>query len=232
MPKRRQILLVLACGMFLVVLYALLRGSDEPSFQGRSLSAWQAAYPSETTTNLSRQQEAVADAIRHMGTNTLPLLLKWIHYERPDWKTRVSSKMPDGPIMDAGGRLMFAQEGKAYKAALALIALGPEAKPAIPELVRIMDDPKSHQTAVMAAMVLAQLGTKEAFQSFSALLTNQHRSDRVMLISMLDGVGTNGLPIVPALLECLKDADPDLREFATNALSEICPQALTNAPPK
>ena len=232
MPKRRQILLVLAAGALVLGLYAILSRPPEPSYKGRSLSAWQTAYPWDTTTNLSRQQE-VDDAIRHMGTNTLPFLLKWIRLESPVWKTTVWSKMPDWAMSETGARWMFHREIKAYRAALALKALGPEADAAIPALAAMLKDAKSnYQTRQMAAMALAQVGTKQAFQALTAALTNGHGPDRVIIISALVEVGTNALPTVPTVLECIKDADPDLGAYFTKALRQIAPVALTNAPPK
>jgi hypothetical protein len=42
--------------------------------------------------------------------------------------------------------------------------------------------------------------------------------------------GTNALPALPTLTNSLADPVPDVREAATNAIKQIAPQVLTNAP--
>ena len=99
MPKRRQILLLLAAGLLVFVLWALLARNREPSFQGRSLTQWlticQMRWPDGVKPNQIEQAE---QAVRHIGTNALPHYLKCIAYEPAPWQkslSRLIDRLPD-----------------------------------------------------------------------------------------------------------------------------------------
>jgi len=72
----------------------------EPTYNGKPLSSWAQTYwtapnpyspldpASIATLNLaaSANRREAREAIRSLGTNPIPLMLKWISYERPRWK--------------------------------------------------------------------------------------------------------------------------------------------------
>src|SRR5256885_15128646 len=66
--------LIVACGFFL---WARER---EPQYKGRSLTGWLRRYE-------SKDGEAAA-AVRQIGTNAIPFLLKWMCYEPGQWRIR------------------------------------------------------------------------------------------------------------------------------------------------
>jgi len=81
----------MVCTFLVVTLAYLLWGSErEPRCRGRTLSAWLL----EGTWNpdgLSAEQE---EAIRCMGTNALPFLVKWVQYVSPPWRVRLTGNAP------------------------------------------------------------------------------------------------------------------------------------------
>jgi len=109
----------------------------EPTYRGQTLTYWLMKSCFEG------DKDATA-AVRQIGTNALPSLTKWLLYEPSTMKLRMldaSEKLPRkicNPLRDfiAGDRLWKVRPDLAdYGFAL----LGPEAHPAIPELVRALN---------------------------------------------------------------------------------------------
>jgi hypothetical protein len=230
MPTRRFILLVFASGVLGIVLYVVLSHPREPSYNGRSLSSWLERF--HTPEGLLADPPEAGDAIRHMGTNAVPFLLECLRYEGISTKSRFF-----GAIRDLLRRCGIASDTpagqtRAFHAQCALIALGSNANIAVPELVRLMNDTNAPRTAYSAAIILTSIGTKEAFPAVLTVLTNQQHLARVAVALNMHRMRTNALPAVPALVQCLHDPETFVRHGATNALREIAPEALTNAPPK
>src|SRR4051812_3891090 len=92
--KKRRLLLaggsVIAAVILAVVFWP---GPKEPEYQGKKLGEWGARHdgpPAETAT-----------AVRAIGTNALPLLLKWIDFSPPAWQWRLAQRSS----ADIGGKL-------------------------------------------------------------------------------------------------------------------------------
>src|SRR3954469_4010547 len=99
MKTRRIVLVLLAAGV--IGLCAFLWPEPEPRYQGRKLSQWlllrDSAPPFTRPNGLNARLASfksfpavsygssaeTEDAIRHIGTNALPYLVKWIQYETP-----------------------------------------------------------------------------------------------------------------------------------------------------
>jgi hypothetical protein len=138
------------------------------------------------------------DGIRHIGTNAIPFLLKWIRYDRPAWKTKLYALVHRTP---RGLKLAYlvtdiSQERRAFGSMRALLVLGPEAHGAVRELARVMYDPKASSSAGRALTVLDALVMKT--------------SDR---------------RVIPALKAMLDDPNPNVRAFAAHGLRNIDRQA-------
>jgi len=79
-------------GLVACVLVAVLTREREPSYGESGLSEWVAICDSGPSRVYSADEWDMADdAIRHIGTNSLPLLLAWIDYQPPAWKERLRS---------------------------------------------------------------------------------------------------------------------------------------------
>ena len=78
MAKRRKRVILLACGVLaLGLLWQVLR-DREPSYQGRTLSEWVEQVGPAYLWNDSDEE---VKAVRAIGTNAIPTILKWIRYE-------------------------------------------------------------------------------------------------------------------------------------------------------
>src|SRR5688572_90036 len=84
MQRRRIVVPALALALATTVILVAGRGEPEPKWKGRSLSSWLKLYQHRTTGELTVAQidEAPA-ALKEIGTNALPWLLKWVQYEPP-----------------------------------------------------------------------------------------------------------------------------------------------------
>src|SRR5436190_21954088 len=99
--RRRLILFLLSAFALAAILTALLWPRDrEPQYQGKSLSQWLEVYSRDA-------DPTAAAAVHEIGTNAVPWLLKWIRYERSDWREKVGAaigKLPrrlkESPILE------------------------------------------------------------------------------------------------------------------------------------
>ena len=77
-------LAVLAVALVGVIGWQVVKPSGEPHYQGRSLTYWIRSYrrdQSGVQLIASPEELATADnAVRHIGTNAFPYLLKWLAY--------------------------------------------------------------------------------------------------------------------------------------------------------
>jgi HEAT repeat protein len=145
----------------------------EPVYKGKTLAQWLTqlddgeadGISSSRLPSFSRAQIESAEAIRAIGTNALPLLLEDIH-ARPSEKDawiQFNGKL-DRFTMNHFGRWSLgladvtAKDRVRWRAAQGLSALGPLAKPAVPELTRLLFTNYFHSSIKEAAYALAGIG--------------------------------------------------------------------------
>lgn len=223
MQRRRIVVPALALALAITVILVVGRGEPEPNWKGRSLSSWLKLYQQRTTGELTVAQidEAPA-ALKEIGTNALPWLLKWVQYEPPGkfsralqaaipWKTRQDLRL-DNALNRSETRALAAVEG--------FEALGPQAKPAVPELMKIyLADLVASRYASDA---LVRLGTNSLPQLLQAIDDPQTSAlSRSELTRLLGQIGqahhSTANDVVPALIRRLQD--PDARTGREAALA-------------
>jgi hypothetical protein len=218
MLRTRKILLLLGAGIACLLVALILRSGREPAYHHRSLSQW---LKIARTTNLSREKaEEAADAIRHIGTNGLPLLLAWAISEprNQGWKRRVLA-LPDS-IVPKSLRIWAQTRGdvtRANEAKLGISILGPQGAPVIPQLTQLAITPVYDSTASWAAEALGDIGPA-AFPALVQILTNSSSYNRFAVISALTRFGTNALP---ALIWSLGDTNKSISGAAASAIGRI-----------
>jgi hypothetical protein len=180
---------------------------DDPSYQGKPLSHWlkMQRYGGNQSTNS-------LEAIRHMGTNVIPSLLRRVEYK------------------DAVFGVYDFEVG--MEGVSGLIALGDQAKPALPKLTELMNT-NNDDIALLAMM--ATLGTgRDAIPCLVQGLTNQFSRVRGEAANYLTGEWSDPYPeerkrATPFLVKLLSDPDPDVRSNVTNELKMLDPQAAAKA---
>jgi len=193
--RKRWILAIFGFVVVFAIVLAATR-DDEPVYQGRKLSEWVDKYETElkpdrySPTNMIVVVESddAAEAVGKIGTNALPYLLKWISYEPSSWQFQLhgiinSIRKTPKKWPDSDKRFR-----RASRAASAFKALGSHARAAIPELSRLLNDPKSNFSAARAEEALENIGP-EALPT----LTNSLRRVRFWANPYTRSIGTSSV---------------------------------------
>ena len=184
----------------------IVRIANEPSYQGKPLGEWLTMWRDETGLSTN-----AAEALRQMGTNLIPALLARLTYKDPTFNQ-------DDYEVGMG-------------AARALIALGDDAKPALPALAALMDS--DSQDVALRAMI-STLGTgTNAIPCLLKGFTNQFADIRSEAAHFMTEWGARfperQRQALPHIIKLLEDPDPQVRMNATNDLLELDPQAAAKA---
>ncbi len=170
MLRRHRKLLLAAAGLALVsVLGIVLLRENQPQYKGRSLQYWvelRARPPAPAAPDYSSQPryEDSATAIRHIGTNAIPFLLKWVAYDPPVAMQALERLVWQGGMFTSPfARLpFFRQRTRAEAVFYAFLVLGPDAGCAIPALTRLAENPEKPvvadraQKCIMVILLMAQ----------------------------------------------------------------------------
>src|SRR5437588_345456 len=110
--------------------------AKEPEYQGKKLSEWLAIPVHEA------KKEGADEAVRHIGTNAIPWLLRWVGYKEPGIKAKLRQwtyRLPRGLRslwLGRSGRVDPSQIGKGA-APLGFLYLGQEGRSAVPALTEM-----------------------------------------------------------------------------------------------
>lgn len=133
---------------------------SEPKYQGAALSSWLTRYANEVDSEPQRN-EAVA-AIRQIGTNALPVAIRWLRA----WDSKFKLRMNDLLERQSVFHFDFIPADEYHDRATRIFSiLGPDAKPAIPELGKLLDDTNTTQRATL---ILCSLGRMRCRDSCAA----------------------------------------------------------------
>jgi len=155
--KRRLCLLLIAIAVLVGVLAVIFRREREPEYGGRKLSEWVLRLPVKPSELGPSEAE---EAIRHIGTNAVPYLLKWISREPARWQVKLYQKVSD--VLRNAPNAVFQDQNmlRAVGAAEAFSILGPKANVAKRELRRLANDPQGGLSKVHATIALVRQETR------------------------------------------------------------------------
>src|SRR5436853_175531 len=206
MRKRRVYLLILLGVVVAGALVAVFASRKrEPEYGGRKLSEWVMAYSRSSTLNPSRENHEAAEAIRQIGSNALPYLLKWMRYEAPVWKTKVLDFA--NVALPVKWHVIDQREMRLYASIRAFRALGAAASDAIPTLNEMMIGRISIEDPCFAVEALGNLGST-GLRQLQVVLTNREKwvvAPRPYIVYVLARQGTNARSALPALQFLLTD---------------------------
>ena len=184
MRRRWWVIIALVCALGAMLAFVLTERG--PTYQGRSLDSWLRDFEG----GLPGASWEAAEAVRHMGTNAVPVLIARVsHRQRtpePAWHSRISQLLSCQSLVK-----VRAWNHDRHEALAALDALGPDAGAAVPALEKLLGEkPPDHR----ALIVLARIGP-DAIPALSRALTNQHSAVRFGARLCVDLMQSNS-PIV------------------------------------
>ena len=214
MRKRKVLWFGLGAGLVLIAVVWAISRDREPSYNGRRLSEWVDLLP--------EKQEEASDAIHHMGTNTFPMVLKWLRSGPAPWKVRTLFGLPNRHLPDFLLRWLDdipaqVRIGRAYQV---VDVLKEEAAPIAPELLRVSYH-KRQFVAGIALRALRDIGTPGVPYLIRVLRdpNHPHRVDAVHQIGMVLQNNPASTNAFQALIEFMADKDGFVRLQASLMLA-------------
>lgn len=200
---------------------------SEPTYKGRTLTSWLHGYIGITIGE--DEQAVVDDAIRHIGTNGIPIMLRMLQAKDSDLNFRLARllrkqhfiKLAD-PI-DTKSRITIAAQG--------IIALRPEASNSIPALIELYNDPNlSFFARGNISTVFSWFGpsAKQAVPSLLRQLTNTESYVSLSATAALGQIRAEPKLVVPAMIKALHD--PVMINYAVDCLGNYGPEAKSAVP--
>lgn len=188
----------------------------EPVYEGRRLSAWLRDLDSSRGTGINVELPA-RQAVKHLGTNALPFLLRMLKSQDPEWKSQSVTWLQDTCDLDLSGSLAEAQRQRALRG---FQALGRVAEPAIPEL-RALTFGNDSLVALHALEALRGIGGPRVLPVLFETLNHTNPPLRAEAIAALGSARSRARDAVPQLLKELESPDNLTRIQAAQALGEI-----------
>jgi len=219
---RRRVLI--AAGLLLTGLVGLVvwqvPGPREPVFENRRLTLWldhHVARSDAIPPYGSPGWKKADEALRHIGTNAIPTLLRMIRAKDPP---PVVLKLIEFQRY-RWTRINYQYARKRHEEAeYAFRVLGTNGVSAVPELIRIYEKAVSPSSQSCAAEALGHIG-HGAQAALPALLQNFHHTNdyvRLDAVSAVLHIGGDPNIVVPALKGMLKDKKSEVRFNAVAGL--------------
>ncbi len=278
--RRRIILIVVCVILLVTALIAILRVPPEPSFQGRRLSEWvddisptplgrsartgtfmppvrivntrtgTFVVPPGAFVQQPPQHTAAAQAIREIGTNAIPYLLRRIYSQDPLWKTKLVDvwrkqnwvKLPFNTATEKQARALpalrelgpaatvwtwveiltnrLASAEVQYYAAATLSSFGKDATAALTVLLQMQDHPNRNARYAIGDAI--HYCDREGF--LIALYNARYATNANVRASGVWSLGhfaKNSDMSLPALARAVNDPSPQVRESAVGALAKF-----------
>ena len=234
MSKGARLFWAIPAIVALVSLTWLFAPEREPEYNGRSLSHWLTLCRYSGTTQ--SQRDEAASAVRHIGTNALPILMRRASENPSHSRQNIGEFLFQHRITRAvipnRVRAWFARgpdQTRGNQARLGMIILGADAAPAIAELARLASGPPGLQSTTWAIIALGDIGPP-ALPTLLAFATNPAAQCRASAIAEFPKLGTNASHVLPTLIALLNDADPEVTYRAASAIGDLGVSPETSVP--
>jgi len=189
---------------------------DEPTHDGKPLSYWLGRLDSEAKVRLEAET-----AIRSMGTNAVPHLIRMLLERDAAWKSEYNRRVRQLFGLRYDRARPFFMGGRSILAAKALGIIGPPARAAVPFLIQNMTNapfgyamPPPYHAALSAIGADSILPLIETLSHPDPLLSSCAYS----ALAMCD---TNLVLAVPELIRLAKSQDKHIRSMSTGLLGFV-----------
>ena len=216
-----------------VIGWQMAQPSDEPVYKGRTLTSWLEDYRHPAHNHESFEvNPAAEEAIRRIGTDGIPTLLRLVRADDSALKVKVMDLLQRQHLVKVEYKPAVVWN---QLATCGFKALGTNAAGAVSELIQIVSRNISLHSQSAAIDSLGCIGppAKQAVPHLLQWGTNAHLGYES--IRTLGRIGASAQEAVPLLLQWATNADVDVRNCAKWSLLQIDPQAaartgITNAP--
>ena len=235
MKKKWVLVLSLSVGALALTVFLVSRPSNEPSYKGHPLSFGVTGLGRPGATGEEKRESR--EAVDHIGVAAVPYLVKWIQYEDPTWRGKLSKRVyyAHGVI---GWRLALklmgwvstpVPEKLSVGSLRAFEVLGKRGEPAFGELCRLLNQTNAPGSSSTAAYALGELGTNSLPVLVGVVGTPGHPARRAAAVA-IRWFGPQAVSALPALTNALADPDPDVRKAAMFGIQSIAAAVRTNVP--
>jgi hypothetical protein len=190
----------------------------EPVYLGKPLTLWLRNYASSSSSGRgSREWSQADDAVRHIGTNCIPMLLHILREKDSKVKLRLVALVEKQQLIKIHFVPAAERNGEASKA---FLALGDRAKGAVPALVKMYNENTSADSQAAIEDSFAWIGpaSKPAIPLLLRAATNSNPRVRANALWALGEIHAEPLLCVPELIHALSDSDDWARLSAAHAL--------------
>jgi hypothetical protein len=223
------LLALIMAGLGLIVY--IFHEPAEPTYNGEPLSYWLAGYGY----NLSQANGATpptrleADqAVRQMGTNAFPGLLRMLRRHDSPFKARIGNLLHRQHYFNV--RLL--DPGQDYEAFHAFCALASAASNAVPGLIHLYNTDSSAyaQQAVPAIMCMIGPAARPAVPMLLRATAHTNEVVRNNAVCALGQIHADADKVVPVLVNCLHDPDGLVRAHAIRSIGKFGANARSTIP--
>ena len=230
--RRQRFWLKTLAALVLILLVGLIwsrirQVPGEPVYLGKPLSLWLRVYaPSSSSGRGSREWSQADDALRHMGTNGIPILLNMLREQDSKITIRLVTLAQKQHFI----KIHFAPAAERNAAASkAFIALGDKAKGAVPALMKMYNENISADSQVAIEDAFAWIGppAQPAIPLLLQAGTNSNARARASALWALGEIHADPQVCVPELIQALNDTNDWARLSAAHALGMFGIDALS-----
>lgn len=185
------------------------RGSAEPTFEGKSLSEWL-----ELKVGIEPLPDEAVRAVRAIGTNAIPILIKMSAYEDSYLRSKISLLIAAVPsLIDYYPTPYYVINDRGF---YGLKALGPASLPAFAEVTNHFYSGHAFE----AAQILAEWGDVGLGPLLNAA-KNGDSTQRKAAANALSSFSYTNRSVISALRKLCQDSDEDVRIEANQSLQSI-----------
>ena len=163
--RKKVIVSCLAAGS-IILIYLLVVGSRQPTYQGKSLRTWlDVLFPASGSSGLEKQR--AEEAVRQIGPEAVPWLLKWLQAKDCYIGKALAQRM-NQPFVNVA-RFWRPAVDDNLKALPAFKVLGSVADSAVPQLIGMVTNGTDKTHEFLAVQALCAIGSERSFQGLMSL---------------------------------------------------------------
>jgi len=215
------------------ILWTALREPREPIYQGKPLSVWLERYVSGGSYVDFRPDSEADEAVRQIGTNAIPLLLRMVRARDSKTKLALAELLNKQKLVEIRyPRSWWAAYYQSEVAVQAFGALGANASNADPQLIQTYQENVGPESQLGCLEALGRIGpaANQAIPDLLGALTNVNPVLRWAAVEALVKIHLEPGLLMPILIDGLQGEYVRLRLYSVRALGEFGKEAKAAVP--